>query len=67
VSSCPYLAAMCNVVSPLTLACCNNGKHISRISSTKLVVDSDHALRVIVDSNLAMGVGDLDPKLRDLM
>jgi hypothetical protein len=50
--SCPYLAVMCNEVSPLVLACHDNEGHISRISSIKLAVDSDPALRVVVDSDL---------------
>nr|POF15645.1 hypothetical protein CFP56_48839 [Quercus suber] len=40
-AACPYLAAICKGVSPLTLACRSSGGHISRISSTKAVDNSE--------------------------
>jgi hypothetical protein len=55
---------MCNGVSPLAMACCNNEGHMSRIYFTKFVVDSNLALRVGVDSNPTLGVVDSASVLR---
>jgi hypothetical protein len=64
VSLCPYLAAMYDGVSLLALDCRNNEGHISRISSTKFAIDSDHELGVIVDSNPVLGIFDSTPVLQ---